>query len=147
MMKRLGLPSLFNNQDIYLGEEIDIPINQGQSIQLEVWFNIWAKEMKYPVLSFENTLETVSLVTAFQWTEEIQERESSVAIFPNPANQSVTLKGENLGTVNVFNTLGQEIEAFHTNGTELHINTANYESGVYVVKTENGDALRFVVSH
>ena len=69
-----------------------------------------------------------------------------IMLFPNPANESVTLKGEYLGTVSVYNALGQKVDEFETNGSELNINTAGYESGVYVVKAGE-KTLRFIVKH
>ena len=70
----------------------------------------------------------------------------SLSLYPNPANGFVTLKGETLGTVCVYNALGQKVDELEANGSELRINTANYESGIYVVKTNN-TMLKFVVRH
>ena len=68
------------------------------------------------------------------------------SLYPNPANDFVTLKGENLGTVCVYNALGQKVDEFEVNGSELRINTAGYENGLYVVKAGE-QILRFVVKH
>jgi len=79
--------------------------------------------------------------------ESIEEAGNQViTLFPNPANDFVTLNGENLGTVRVYNALGQKVDEFEVDGTELSINTTRYESGVYVVKTGE-TTLRFVVRH
>lgn len=67
-------------------------------------------------------------------------------LFPNPANESVTLKGENLGLVRVYNALGQQVESIEAADNELHINTSSYLNGVYFIKV-NGSTLRFVVTH
>ncbi len=56
------------------------------------------------------------------------------------------MKGKNLGTVRIFNTLGQKVDEMEANGNELNINTTGYESGVYVVKMGE-KAMRFVVKH
>jgi peroxiredoxin len=78
---------------------------------------------------------------------ELEEAENQViTLFPNPANDFVTLNGENLGTVRVYNALGQKVEEFEANGRELRINTSGYENGVYFVKTDE-TTLRFVVRH
>jgi hypothetical protein len=76
----------------------------------------------------------------------VDENETSATLFPNPANDFVTLKGESLGTVCVFNTLGQKMDEFEANGSELRINTTGYENGLYVVKAGE-QTLRFVVKH
>lgn len=67
-------------------------------------------------------------------------------IYPNPANDFVTLKGENLGVISVYNALGQKLDEFIMKGNELNINTAKYESGVYFIKSGE-QVLRFVVTH
>ena len=68
------------------------------------------------------------------------------SLYPNPANDFVTLSGENLGTVRVYNALGQMVDEFEANGSELRINTTGYENGMYFVKTDE-TTLRFVVRH
>ena len=139
---------IYDNQQILLDEEFDIPIAQGESIQLNVMMNIFnKKEIVYPILSFENTLETVRLVTAIEWFESTQEtKASSLTLFPNPANESVTLMGNDLCTVRIYNALGQKMNEFVADGNELRINTAQYLNGVYFIKT-NEKTLRFVVNH
>jgi peroxiredoxin len=68
------------------------------------------------------------------------------SLFPNPANDFVTLKSENLSTVRVYNALGQKVDEFDANGSELQINTTDYENGVYFVKTDD-KTIKFVVKH
>lgn len=60
----------------------------------------------------------------------------SIICYPNPADDFVTLKGENLGTVRLYNSFGQLIEVFESNGNELKINTKRYANGLYLIKTD-----------
>jgi len=75
-----------------------------------------------------------------------QNDSQSIAVYPNPANGYVTLSGESLGTVRVYNALGQKVDEFEANGNELRINTTGYENGVYFVKTDE-TTLKFIVRH
>jgi hypothetical protein len=75
-----------------------------------------------------------------------QNGNQAVAVYPNPANDFVTLKGENLGMVRVYNALGQKVDEYEANGSELRINTMGYENGVYVVKVGE-QTMKFVVKH
>ena len=75
-----------------------------------------------------------------------QNDNQAITVYPNPANTFVTMKGENLGVVRVYNALGQKVDEFEANGSELRIKTAGYENGIYVVKAGN-NTLRFVVKH
>lgn len=76
----------------------------------------------------------------------ITEINNTWRLYPNPANESLTLKGTNLGTVKVYNALGQQMESIVATGDELKINTAGYTNGVYFIKV-NETTLRFVISH
>ncbi len=70
----------------------------------------------------------------------------TITLYPNPANEFVNLKGEDLGTVCIYNALGQKVDEFEANDSEININTAGYANGVYVVKAGE-KAMRFVVKH
>lgn len=76
----------------------------------------------------------------------ITELHNAMSLCPNPANEFVTLKGEQLGVVRVYNTLGQKVDEFYAEGNELNMNTTQYENGVYIIKA-NEKTLRFVVKH
>ena len=76
----------------------------------------------------------------------VTEENETLSLYPNPANDFVTLLGENLGMVHIYNALGQEVECFITKSDELRINTTHFEDGVYLIKTDN-QTVRFVVKH
>ena len=71
---------------------------------------------------------------------------TSFSLYPNPANGNVTLKGEQLGTVTVYNALGQKMDEFKAESNKLNINTSKYLNGVYFVKV-NDETLRFIITH
>lgn len=72
--------------------------------------------------------------------------ETSVSLFPNPANGSVTLKGVRQGLLTVYNALGQKLDEYNAEGDEMTISTTRYENGVYFVKTGE-KVVKFVVKH
>ena len=92
------------------------------------------------------TMPDASFVVVLEEPWSINDNTASISLFPNPANESVTLMGENLGMVRVFNVLGQKVDEFEANGSEFHINTTSYENGIYFVKAGE-QTLRFVVKH
>ena len=63
-------------------------------------------------------------------------RSINVAMFPNPAHESVTiLTDDNELNVSIYNLMGQQIETLELNGTsKCTLNTSGLASGVYVVK-------------
>ena len=76
-----------------------------------------------------------------------EENASELTLFPNPANESVTIQGENLGEINIYNVLGQKVDTFFTEESQMVIPTANYQNGIYFIRTGNGLTQRFVVAH
>ena len=78
--------------------------------------------------------------------DNVAENNHTVMLYPNPANDLITLKGENLGIVSIYNTLGQKMDEFKADGDELNIAAAKYQNGVYFIKT-NEKTMRFVLNH
>ena len=79
-------------------------------------------------------------------SDDLMENGSEISLFPNPANESITLKGLEPGTVSVFNVLGQKMEESTTEGPELTIHTSHYLSGVYFIKSGT-TTLRLIITH
>ena len=77
----------------------------------------------------------------------IAENETALTLFPNPANESVTLVSENLEEVTLYNLMGQKVDTFFAEGSQLVISTAKYPDGIYFVKTNNGETQRLVIAH
>ena len=81
-----------------------------------------------------------------------------LVIYPNPANTSINVKISLSNTANkceikLVNTLGEMIEQIswsHNNDT-YHINTSNYEPGIYFLQIYEKDKLiaseKFIISH
>ena len=100
-----------------------------------------------PTLEYINLYMTEEGIEQHECATGVEENNnSSITLFPNPANDRVTLKGSIHGMVSVFNALGQQVESFEAEGTDLHINTSSYLNGVYFIKL-NDSVLRFVVTH
>ena len=128
-------------------EPFEFTIPQGESIELGLYLDEIAKETIPDVITISSNLPDASFVAMVNAPESVEENTASITLFPNPAYESVTLTGMNIGTVSVFNALGQKVENFVTEGNVLTINTAKYENGVYFIKTNNGITTRFVVKH
>ena len=125
----------------------EFEVLQGEQFQLGIiCSDIIVRNIVSDVVTITSNRPDAHFVAMVDDTWSVGENDSSATLFPNPAHERITLKDENLGTVRVYNALGQMVEEFHTEGSELNINTADYENGVYLVKTGE-KALRFVVKH
>ena len=135
-----------DGEEIYCNSPIEISIPQGGSKELGFVCNIVAKGVVSDIVTLTSNLPNASFVVMLEEPLSVNENVTSVTLFPNPASESVTLKGENLGMVRVFNVMGQKVEEFEANGNELRINTTSYENGVYFVKAGE-QTLKVVVRH
>ena len=140
------LAFVMDDEEIYCNQPIEISIPQGESKELGIVCNVVAKSIVPDVVTLTSNLPDASFVVVLEEPWSVNDNTTSVNLFPNPANESVTLKGENLGMVRVFNVLGQKVDEFEANCNELRINTTSYENGVYVVKAGE-QTIRFVVKH
>ena len=140
------LAFIIDGEEIYCYEPIEISIPQGESKELGVVCNVVAKGIVSDIVTLTSNLPDASFVVVLEEPWLVDENEASATLYPNPANDFVTLKGENLGTVQVFNTLGQKVDEFEANGSELRINTTGYENGVYVVRMGE-KMMKFIVKH
>ena len=143
--EEVAINKIIDSDEVYIfrynGEEIspfdlNIVIPRGENVQLEVEVGILSKEMIYPVLMFENTLETVSLVTAVDQTWAVPEQgEQVIQVYPNPAENQLNIIANGLQIINVFNTIGQLVESVKAEGLGQHtISVESYPSGVYTLQ-------------
>lgn len=67
--------------------------------------------------------------------------ETSVNVYPNPANQTLYVNAtSNINKIEVFNTLGQKVMTVSANDNHAQLNTSNLSKGMYMLKlhTDNG---------
>jgi cytochrome oxidase Cu insertion factor (SCO1/SenC/PrrC family) len=125
---------------------MEFTIPQGESIELGLYCDAVSKGVYWDVVTLTGDFPDASFVAGVDLPWSVEESPASFTVFPNPANDRVTLKGSIHGTVSVFNTLGQQVETIEATGTDLNINTSNYLNGVYFIKA-NEKTLRFVITH
>jgi hypothetical protein len=126
---------------------LEFTIPQGGSVELGILCEVVGKRAVVPdLVTITSNLPDAHFTVMVDDTWSVDENETSATLFPNPANDFVTLKGENLGTVRIYNALGQKMDEFEANDSEIRINTTGYENGVYFVKTDE-KAMKFVVKH
>ncbi len=138
----------YAGQHFELDEEVSIDINRGESIQLEVIEELVGKNsFVYPVLYFENTLETVSLITRVDLAAVSEQGASCVQLFPNPVENQLNIKADGLQRIIVYNAMGQLVEMKKMDGDQRVLSVGNYKAGLYTIHivTADGVVIRSVV--
>ena len=121
-----------------------IPI--GETIFLETYATPIVKDL-YGTLYIDTDFGIYTITIYYETTYGVDENVPAFSLAPNPANEFVSIKGENLGMVSIFNMLGQKIDDHFAEGRELVISTASLQNGIYFAKTAQGKTKRFVIAH
>ena len=69
-------------------------------------------------------------------------------VYPNPVKDILTIEGENVEQVNVYNTMGQLVKTVKCNDNTVNVNVNDLQSGMYIVNVidNNGEVSTSKVS-
>ena len=69
-------------------------------------------------------------------------------IYPNPTTGMVTVEGENINVVSIYNAAGQLVNIVRANDSNVNVDLSSYGTGVYflnVIDNENNTTVQRVV--
>ena len=94
---------------------------------------------------YESALSIPSCIT-YQG-ENISELETSFVVTPNPVNDYVTISGNNINGITIYNNIGVMLDKFDADGNNIKIDMKHYNSGLYVImiNTEKGAVIKKVI--
>ena len=77
-------------------------------------------------------------------TTDVNEYNIEARIFPNPANDIVTIEAENMRQITVFNTFGQALYNLETENDMVKVNMASFGTGTYLIRihTDSGIVIK-----
>jgi len=125
------------------GDPFFLLIAPNRSIVLSSWRN----------LDIENTQSIITAFTPFgiqhhQCNLQSGEVEAqTVSLYPNPADDFVSLDVEVPAQICIYNNMGQFVESFFCQDNQLRLATSHYKNGLYLVKADGQALGRFVVNH
>ena len=82
--------------------------------------------------------------TTFQtWMEGVNELEETLKIYPNPTSGILNIQGEDMKSIEVYNTIGQCVMTQEVNGNDIQLNTESLNNGIYflLVRANDGAVL------
>lgn len=103
-------------------------------------FYVFAVEALYA-----NDMTSVKVVKAIDYkdhTTVAENQENAYNIYPNPTNGNITVYGEDINMVEVYNLCGQKVMAVEANSSNVNVNMSTLTTGVYMVRIVdvNGNA-------
>ena len=137
---------------LYEGENIAetgfvVPI--GESVGFEVYATPTLKQENdiYGTIFIDTDFDVYTIALYYETTYGMEEQATDFSIAPVPASDFVSITGENLGKVSIYNAIGQRVEEFDTEGDNLRISATDYPNGIYFVRTSSGETQRFIIAH
>ena len=115
-----------------------------------------AGDYYYQVTAFNTACESTPAITSdgvdyvFVTVTSVGDQNEAAAIFPNPANDKLSVRANDINEVMVYDLLGQCVYRYHGSTEALEINTSALNAGVYTVNVTTSEGVssrRIVVIH
>lgn len=102
------------------------------TMECDYGFYVFAVEALY-----ENEMTSVKMVKGIDYqdhTSVTENQENVYNIYPNPTNGNITICGEEIDMVEVYNICGQKVMTVEANSNNVNVNMSELTTGVYMVK-------------
>ena len=136
-----ALQCMDDGQDVTEG----MTVTAGETIIIDVYVDVPVKENFEGKMYVNTSAGNFEVNIVYESTVGVNDNNASLTMFPNPANESVTLQGDSLGEVSLYNVVGQKVDTFFAEESRLIIPTAKYQEGIYFVRTNSGMMQRLVI--
>lgn len=115
------------------GFTLPYTLSVGESVEIEIYYDFAVKHELYDSeLSIVSSLGEQIVPIIWNCTIGLEENNAlNVELYPNPVNNVLTVKGDNIVKVAIFNALGQEIVTVE-NRNEIDVTSLN--NGLYFVR-------------
>ena len=64
---------------------------------------------------------------------------TNVIVYPNPASSQINIDAENIGSIEIYNAVGQMVYSNDTETSNLVIDAKSFENGLYIINLTNVD--------
>ena len=95
--------------------------------------------------NYESALSLPSCITYNG--ENILELESSFMVMPNPVNDYMTISGNDINNITIYNNVGVMVDRLDVEGNSIKVDMKHYNSGLYLImiNTEEGSLVKKII--
>ena len=147
-----------SNYKIYRSVDGDeyVEIAKIDNTEHEYFDVVEAGNYYYQVTAFSTVCESTPAITGantdyvYIIVTSTEENSVKASIYPNPANEKISIQASNISEVVVYNILGQPVYRHQGLTNSLDINTSSIESGIYtvnVISSEGATVRRIMIIH
>lgn len=83
--------------------------------------------------------EASALLSIGAYTSVQEMTSEAYNVFPNPVKEVLTIKGENMQEIVIYNSVGQMVEIINCNNDEVKVNVSSYQNGMYFINVVNNN--------
>lgn len=96
----------------------------------------------------ENNEVVIPLVLNVDSDNVVENGASAFTVYPNPTTANVTVEGENINAISIYNAAGQLVNVVRANGEKTVVDMSNFGAGVFffnIVDNANNTTVQRVV--
>ena len=99
----------------------------------------------YDLQTIIDAFEPLGIEVHQCYSDVFDNQQEGCAIYPNPTDGVVNIEAQ--GLIQVYNSLGQLVDAVVSDSQQLKIDTNRYLDGLYFVQVDGKGMGKFVVKH
>ena len=99
----------------------------------------------YDLQTIIDAFEPLGIEVHQCYSNVFDNQQEGCVIYPNPADGVVNIEAQ--GLTQVYNCLGQLVDAFVSDSQQIRVNTNRYPDGLYFVQVDGKGMGKFVVKH
>ena len=117
---------------VYDKDNCDLPTNYIMSGCTDNYGNLWFTTFDSGLIEFNDE----GIVN--EHLGIVRNDAANITVYPNPASDMISIEGNSILTVRIYNTLGQVVAEMTGNGSpNVNVSTSNLKSGLYIVTVED----------
>ncbi|MGN0032682.1 MAG: agmatine deiminase family protein [Candidatus Limimorpha sp.] len=123
---------------ISTAQNMPVTLAVGESLDVNIEVNVVVKGFVDTSILIESTAgeQSISVTISGEWLNMGENEASNFDIYPNPAHNTLFIKGGDVKEIRLFNALGQQV-LFVENSNEISLMTLN--NGIYFVKISDNN--------
>ena len=120
-----------------------------ETVEFEVFASptIKGQQDVYGTIFVDTDFGIYTIELYYETSYGVEEQSNTFSLSPVPADAFVSIAGDNLIQISVYNALGQLVEETIADSNQTRISTAHSPNGIYFVRSANGETKRFVIAH
>ncbi len=154
VMRKVGEDGEWNRVKVLAASKTDYTDNAVDELDTWYFYKVQAYYQSTDCLSspasLSNNKDEYVLKFYYSETGVQDETDEKVGIYPNPANEKITVDAQNINRVSISNVMGQKVYETSASGDKVVVDVNDFPTGIYMIQVVTNEyevTKRISVSH